>query len=139
MLITVRPITLDECPWLPTDIAAGQRLERSTMPTYGCISASGVAVDVGGSFYEVPRSAVVETPNVGDAFSGMALVWRVAAVELMDIADADWLTVPVKVTLTHQLADELHLPLDDFRRMVKLGHLEAERGCGRLSNARSFA
>lgn len=131
MLITLRPITTDECPWLPSDIAAGQRLDRSTFPAYGCISPSGVAVQVGNRAYEVPRSAVVETPNVGDAFTGMALVWRVGAVELLGSSDmhSDAGT-PVEVILVHRLADELHLPLDDFARMVKLGLLERELGYG---------
>ena len=66
-LTLIRNVTREECPWLPSDLAEGLRVERFTGHTYGCISPGGVAVIALGieGFVEVPRDAVSSLPAEG--------------------------------------------------------------------------
>lgn len=42
--LTTRPITVDECSWLPHDIPTGTTLYLSWQPSYGVCTPSGVMV-----------------------------------------------------------------------------------------------
>lgn len=61
--IVTRAVTRDECPWLPRDIEAGERLFSYHGATYGVITPAGLPVSFTGTnetpFFEVPRDAVV--------------------------------------------------------------------------------
>lgn len=64
-----RPVTTEECPWLPGDLPQGLQVRRYFGPTYGCVAPSGVAVLLpevpDDPFFEVPADAIVwekETP-----------------------------------------------------------------------------
>lgn len=60
--ITTREITVEECPWLLSDIPANAILYACVKWTYGCISPGGVAMTLNSDgdypFFEVPRNAV---------------------------------------------------------------------------------
>ena len=42
--ITIRPITVDECSWLPHDIPIGTTLYKSWQASYGVCTPKGVMV-----------------------------------------------------------------------------------------------
>lgn len=58
--ITVRAVMRSECPWLPRDLEAGERLRPYHGCTYGAVTPSGIAVSFDGEtpFFEVPSEAV---------------------------------------------------------------------------------
>jgi hypothetical protein len=55
---TLRDLTREECEWLPFDIPKGTHLREYVGHTYGVITRDGVAVEIDGRFYEVPRDAL---------------------------------------------------------------------------------
>lgn len=57
-----RTVTVEECPWIITEIKKGEKVYEYIPNTYGCITPSGIAItfqkDGEGQFYEVPRDSV---------------------------------------------------------------------------------
>jgi hypothetical protein len=64
-----RTVLLSECPWLDEQINEGDSLYLFSGATYGCIG-DGIAMtkspDGRGTFFEVPRNAVVRLTTKED-------------------------------------------------------------------------
>jgi len=60
MLKTIRNISVSECPWLLADVPQGTEATIFNGGTYGCITSSGVAVNLEGiqGFVELPMDAL---------------------------------------------------------------------------------
>lgn len=60
-LVVVRDVTPEECAWLRETVCAGEVVYRCGLPTYGCISPTGVAVTRSPGeypFFELPLDSV---------------------------------------------------------------------------------
>ena len=57
-----RNVMVQECPWLDTSLYSGTHVYLYDGPTYGVISAEGVAVTRAGQlpFFELPKDALEE-------------------------------------------------------------------------------
>ena len=60
MLILIREVTMEECPWLDRNMEEGELVEEFTGCTYGCITYSGTACNIKGmeGFRELPTNAL---------------------------------------------------------------------------------
>lgn len=60
LLVLTRDVTMNECRWLLRDYRKGEKLERFTGATYGCISPDGIACREPSreEFFEIPRNAI---------------------------------------------------------------------------------
>lgn len=66
VIITTRPITISECPWLDADIPEGTTLWTYDDHAYGCISPNGRAVSAKAAetpFFEIPQDSFKETSS----------------------------------------------------------------------------